>query len=142
MLDGFSVGVDMTLNWNGDKLKKRMRRAQLDAVNTTMAAAVILAKQNHGPGAHGAGRFETQTGSLERSIRIMDLRYIPARKGVIGLWGSADTNYARRIEIGFQGKDKLGRVVDAPAFPFLIPAAQIEYPKLAGRIRRAFKSNR
>ena len=132
----------MTLTWNGDKLKKRMRRAQLDAVNTTMAAAVILAKQNHGPGAHGAGRFETQTGSLERSIRIMDLKYVAARKGVIGLWGSADANYARRIEIGFQGKNKLGHVVDAPAFPFLIPAAQAEYPKLVRRIRRALKSNR
>ena len=131
----------MALIWNGDKLKKRMRKAQLDAVNTTMAAAVLHAKRGHGPGSHGAGRFETQTGSLERSVQIADLRYVPARKGVIGLWGSADTNYARRIEIGFQGKDSLGRVVDQQAYPFLIPAAQIEYPKLAGRIRRALKSN-
>lgn len=132
----------MALNWKGDKLKKRMRRAQLDAVNTTMAAAVLHAKSGHGPGAHGAGRFETQTGSLERSIRIVDLKYVVPRKGVIGIWGSADTGYARRIELGFQGKDSKGRVVDAQAFPFLIPAARVEYPKLAGRIRRAFRTTR
>lgn len=126
----------MAVDWKGDKLKRKLRRAQITAVNTTMAAAVLHAKQNHGPGSHGAGRFETQTGSLERSIRIVDAAE-PAQKGVRGLWGSLDTIYARRIELGFQGKDSKGRIYDQPAFPFLIPAAQAEYPKLAGRIRRA-----
>lgn len=61
----------MTIQWNGDKLKKRIRKAQITAINTTMAAAVLHAKRGHGPGAHSAGRFETQTGSLERSVRIV-----------------------------------------------------------------------
>ena len=126
----------MAVNWKGDKLKKRMRRAQIRAVDTTMAAAVLHAKLGHGPGAHGAGRFETQTGSLERSVRIVDAAQ-SIRRGARGLWGSTETVYARRIELGFQGKDSLGRVVDARAYPFLIPAAQAEYPKLAMRIRRA-----
>ena len=126
----------MTINWKGDAVVAKIRRAQITGVNTTMAAAVLHAKENHGPGAHGAGRFETQTASLERSVRIVE----PAKRihrGAKGTWGSTDTIYARRIELGFQGKDSKGRVVDAPAFPFLMPAAQVEYPKLSGRIRAA-----
>lgn len=126
----------MPLNWKGGAVISKMQRAQITAVNTTMAAAVLHAKSNHGPGAHGSGRFETQTASLERSVRIVKAakRFVG---GVIGTWGSTDTVYARRIELGFQGKDSAGRVVDAPAYPFLIPAAQAEYHKLAGRIRAA-----
>ena len=126
----------MTIKWKGGAVIAKLRRAQITAVNTTMAAAVLHAKQNHGPGAHGAGRFQTRTASLERSIRIVEAakRIVGGAKGI---WGSTDTIYARRIELGFQGKDSKGRVVDAPAFPFLIPAAQAEYPKLVGRIRAA-----
>ena len=126
----------MTINWKGGAVIAKLRRAQIRAINTTMAAAVLHAKQNHGPGAHGSGRFETQTASLERSIRIVEV----ARRivgGVKGTYGSTDTGYARRIEVGFQGKDATGRVVAARAFPFLVPAAQTEHPKLAGRIRAA-----
>jgi len=126
----------MSINWKGKALITATRRAQITGIDTTMLAAVLRAKQNHGPGAHSQGRFETQTASLERSIRVTD----PAKSilgGAKGTWGSADTGYALRIELGFQGKDSKGRVVDAPAFPFLIPAAQTEYPKLASRIRRA-----
>lgn len=126
----------MTVNWKGETVKRNLRRAQIAGINTTMAACVLHAKQNHGPGAHGAQRFETQTGSLERSVRIVEAG-AATRDGARGLWGSTDTVYARRIELGFQGKDSLGRVVDAPAYPYLIPAAQAEYKKLAGRIRRA-----
>lgn len=126
----------MTVKWKGGAVISKMQRAQITAVNTTMAAAVLRAKSNHGPGAHGQGRFETQTASLERSIRIVEAakRILGGAKGT---YGSTDTVYARRIELGFQGKDSKGRIVDAPAFPFLIPAAQIEHPKLAGRIRAA-----
>lgn len=126
----------MAVNWKGGAVISKVQRAQIRAVNTTMAATVLHAKENHGPGAHGAGRFETQTASLERSIRIVEAAKRIVR-GVKGTWGSTDTVYARRIELGFQGKDRKGRIVDAPAFPFLIPAAQVEYPKLSGRIRAA-----
>lgn len=115
---------------------ERVRAAQSAAIDATMAAAILHAKANHLPGAHGAQRFESQTGELERSIRITQ----PAKKGfrgVAGRWGSIGLIYARRIELGFQGKDKRGRVVDAPAFPFLRPAAEAEHPKLARRIKRA-----
>jgi len=126
----------MSVNWKGGAVISKMQRAQITAVNTTMAAAVLHAKENHGPGAHGAGRFQTRTASLERSIRIVEAAK-RIRGGVKGSYGSTDTVYARRIELGFQGKDSKGRIYDQPAFPFMIPAAQVEHPKLAGRIRAA-----
>ena len=100
-----------------------------------MAAAVIRAKQDHGPGAHARDRFQTRTGNLERSFNITQA----ARRGfdrIFGRWGSADVRYARRIELGFQGKDAKGRTYDQEAFPALRPAASVEYPKLAERIRK------
>ena len=130
----------MTLIWRGKQVVTAMEAAEIDAINTTMAAAVIHAKSNHGPGARASGRFESQTGSLERSVRITT----PGRAeftGSRGQWGSTDIVYARRIELGFQGKDSLGRVINQPALPFLSPAASEEYPKLAGRIREAWLAN-
>jgi hypothetical protein len=129
----------MALNWKGDAVKRNLRAAQIAGVNATMAAAILHGKANHGAGAHGLQRFETQTGELERSLKTV----APAKAvgaGVEGTWGSTGLAYARRIELGFQGQDAAGRTVDAPAYPFLRPAAQAEYPKLAGRIRRAFNA--
>ena len=128
----------MSVNWKGPAVISKMQRAQITAVNTTMAAAVLHAKENHGPGAHGAGRFETQTASLERSVRIVEAAK-RIRGGAKGTWGSTDTVYARRIELGFEGKTADGKIVNAPAFPFLIPAAQDQYPLLSKRIRSALR---
>lgn len=126
----------MALHWKGSSLKRKVRRAQRTAIDTTMAAAVLHAKADHSPGAHSAQRFESQTGSLERSVRIVRAAR-DTRDGALGLWGSTETAYAHRIEMGFQGKDSKGRVIDAPAYPFLIPAANDEYPKLPRRIQKA-----
>jgi hypothetical protein len=128
----------MALDWKGEAVLGKLRKAQIEAVNTTMAACILHAKANHGSGAHGAQRFETQTGELERSVKsVSAAREVGA--GVEGRWGSTGLVYARRIEMGFQGKDAAGRVVDAPAYPFLRPAATAEYPKLAKRISAALK---
>lgn len=128
----------MTLKWEGDKVRRRVTRAAIAGIDATMSAAILHAKANHGASAHAARRFQTRTGELERSVRIVQ----PAKRhgrGVRGLWGSIGLIYARRIELGFQGKDARGAVVSAPAYPFLRPAADEQYPKLAGRIKRAFR---
>lgn len=125
----------MALRWEGDRLIRKMHRAEAEAVNTTMAACVKHAKAGHGKGAHAQKRFVTRSSDLERSLRIIQ----PAkrqRNATVGLWGSVGLAYARRIELGFQGKDKLGRVYDQTGFPFLRPAADAEYPKLGDRIDR------
>lgn len=127
----------MALKWRGRQVKRLAVKAAVAGINATMSAAILHAKSDHGAGAHAVRRFETRTGEAERSIRIVEAarRVLSA---VVGRWGSVGLNYPRRLELGFQGQDSAGRVVDAPAYPFLQPAADVEYPKLAGRIRRAF----
>ena len=124
------------LNWKGDELKRKVERASKLAIDATMSAAIIHAKSGHGMGAHGQGRFVSHTGELERGTRIVK-HARRERGGVVGRWGVIDVIYARRIELGFQGKDAAGRVVHAQSYPYLRPAALAEYPKLAGRVRRA-----
>lgn len=126
----------MALNWKGDELKRKTERAVRLAIDATMAAAIQHARRNHGAGAHGAGRFVSQKGDLERGTKIV--QHAKKKGGsIVGRWGVVGVPQARRIELGFQGKDSLGRVFAQPPFPYLRPAAEIEYPKLAGRIRRA-----
>ena len=128
------------LNWKGDKLKSDIVRAAVLAIDATMSAAITHAKSNHGPGARGGGRFQSRSGELERGTRIVQSAK-RGSKGVVGRWGVRGVVYARRIELGFQGKDSLGRVFNQSPFPYLSPAAEVEYPKLAGRIRRALARN-
>lgn len=131
----------MTLNWRGAEVLRRVREAERQGIDTTMAAAILHAKANHGAGAHALQRYITRSAELERSTRVV----APARedgRGVVGRWGSQGLAYARRIEVGFQGQDRAGRMVDADAYPYLRPAAEAEYPKLEGRIRRALRRMR
>lgn len=138
------------LKWKGDEVLRRVERAAILGVDATMSAAVLNAKANHGAAgggrsrvsaighAQGQGRFISRTGELERSTRVVR----PAKRsgsGVSGRWGSKGVIYARRIELGFQGQDSAGRVVNAPAYPFLFPAADAEYPKLGKRIKAAYR---
>ena len=124
------------LEWKGDDVKRSMSRAVMLGIDATMSAAIIDAKRNHGAGAHGSRRFVTHSSELERGTRIVQHAKKSGRH-IVGRWGVIDVVYARRIELGFQGKDRAGRVVNAPAFPYLRPAAEREYPNLRGRIRRA-----
>ncbi len=124
----------MSLTWNGNALKVKMGSAIMSGINTTLGACILHAKANHGG---GGGRFQTQTGELERSVRIIQQAKRIGRF-FAGRWGSKNIVYAPRIEFGFQGQDARGASVNAPALPFLFPAARVEYPKLAARIKRAF----
>jgi len=126
----------MSLTWKGDELKRKTVRATRIAIDATMAAAVQHARGSHGPGAHAQQRFESQKGDLERGTKIVQAAREEFRT-IRGRWGVVGVPQARRIELGFQGPDRLGRVFSQPAFPYLRPAAEVEYPKLAGRIRRA-----
>lgn len=151
----------MALRWRGPQVQRSVERASIAGIDATMQKAIIDAKSNH-QGVHAARdlegiggkvsgrRFVTgginrkpgdPGGDLERSIRITDKAKRDAR-GVVGRWGSKGIIYARRIELGFQGPDSRGRVYDQPAFPFLRPAGNVEYPKLARRIRRALGGRR
>ncbi len=126
------------LDWKGDLVKSDVERAAGLAIDATMSACLIHARGDHGEGAHGKQRFISRSGELERNTKIVK----PAkrdRRGVVGRWGVTGVAYARRIELGFQGKDARGATVDAPPYPYLRPAAEEEYPKLGKRTRRALE---
>lgn len=117
----------MAVKWEGDKVEAKMRRAQIEGVEATMAAAAIRAKRNH--------PWRNVTGILERSIGIVEHAKATGA-GIRGLWGSQDVRYALIHELG--GQAGPGRRVTIPARPYLRPAADAEYPALSRRIAKAF----
>jgi phage gpG-like protein len=136
----------MALKWFGTEVSKRLRAAQIAGVNATMAAAAVHAKRNH--------NWQNRSGVLEGSIGIHDYAR-PDGNGVRGTWGSADVVYALIHELGgtivpktakalaipqTDGSVRLVQSVTIPARPYLRPAADAEYPGLAGRIRRAYEA--
>ncbi|MEP0406959.1 phage morphogenesis protein [Roseibium sp.] len=139
------AGKSKSLKWYGKAVKKDMREAQIEGVNRTMAACAAEAKANH--------PWENQTATLEGSIDIADYA-APVADGVKGTWGSRDVAYALIHELGGVIKPKSAKAlaipqddggvvfvqsVTIPARPYLRPAADTHYPKLAGRIKTAFK---
>lgn len=139
----------MPLNWRGKQVQRNVERAARLGVDATMQAAIKDAKKGHTAGSAARDtegitgkvsgrRFQSRTGELERSIRVLQKARRDGR-GLAGLWGAIGLAYARRIEQGFQGKDSAGRVFDQSAFPFLRPAANVEYVNLGRRIRSALR---
>ncbi len=107
------------LNWKGKQVKQKMVLAQITGIDIVLKASVIQAKLNH--------TWINRTGKLEGSVGVYEFaRRVIA--GVRGVWGSRKIVYAIFQEIGTS---------KMPARPFLRPAADVQYPKLAGHIRRA-----
>ena len=102
----------MPVNWNGDKIITDMAKAAKLGVDQTLAACVVHAKENH--------KWDNRTGTLEGSIQMREAIGVGTR--IYGRWGSFTVNYAIHQEI---------------MNPFLTPATDVEYPKLAQRIREA-----
>lgn len=134
-----------SLRWEGDALTARMRAAQIQGVNKTMAEAVQHAKNNH--------PWQNQTGVLEGSYKIAEFARADGA-GVVGTWGSTDVRYALIQELGGvivpvraqalkfrlpDGSFRIVKSVTIPARPTLRPAADAIYPKLAGNIRAFFE---
>lgn len=100
------------LDWEGDQVRDLVSEATRRAIDQTTASAVAPAKSNHGGWKNRSGRAE---GSIQ---------FRPAvRRGSrwVGLFGSFNVNYFFRLELRFHT---------------LRRAADQEFPKLAGRIKR------
>ncbi len=121
----------MALIWRGEQVKRKLTRSAARGINKRMAAAVALARTDH--------PYTTRTGKLERGTQVVE-QATTKRTKTTGRWGVVGVPYARRRELGFQGKDSLGRVFDDAGGPFLRPAAEAAYPGLARDIRRAFNA--
>jgi hypothetical protein len=106
------------LTWHGDAIKKRLDDAQRLGIDTTTAAAVTPAKQF----------VRVKTRILQGSIQSRQAVKEGGRW--VGRWGSFNVNYALWQEIK--------AFSHAGYRPYLRPAAEIEYPKLAGRIKAYF----
>ena len=134
-----------SLVWRGKQVTAKMRAAQQDGVNRTMAACVTQAKGSHG--------WKNRTGVLEGGIDVIDYAE-PIADGVKGVWGVRDVVYALIHELGGvivpkrakalaipqpDGGVVFAQSVTIPANPYLRPAADVQYPLLAGRIRKAFQ---
>lgn len=109
-----------SLIWQGKAIEHRMVEAAKIGVDGTTAACVQHAKTNH--------PWTNRSGTLEGSIEMRPAKEL-AGMVVRGEWGSFMVNYALWLEIGTS---------KMPAFPYLRPAADSEYPELATRIREAF----
>lgn len=136
--------MSKSLQWNGDAITAKMRRAQIMGVNKTMSAAVQHAKRNH--------PWQNQTGVLEGSINIVQFG-LEKGKGVEGRWGSQDVRYALIHELGGVivpvkalalaipqpgGGVKFVKRVVIPARPCLRPAADATYRELPANIKVAY----
>ena len=104
------------MNWQGDKVKKKMLMASLYAINKVMAECVIYAKSNH-PG------WKNITGAAEGSVRITQFA-IQEGGAVVGKWGSTGLEYPLWLEL------KHGS--------FLRNAADNNYKNLAAYIKNKF----
>lgn len=122
------MSAKFELDWNGDAIARKIAAASLTGIDATMADAVNHAKRNH--------KWINDTGSLEGSIKIAEYAKRVGR-GARGLWGSVDIVYALIHELG--GTTGRGGATTIPARPYLRPAADAQYPGLAGNIRKALK---
>ncbi len=135
----------MALNWKGDKLIAKVQAAQKTGLNRTVAETIEHAKNNH--------TWINRSGELEGSIKFLEFAH-RAGSGFRAIWGSADVVYALIHELGgkivpkkapalrFQvgGQWVTTQEVNIPARPYLRPAADAVYPRLADNIRKALRN--
>ncbi|QXN67998.1 hypothetical protein [Microcystis phage Mwe-Yong1] len=139
------AGKTKSLKWYGAAVTEKLARAQIAGVNETMAACVTRAKNNH--------PWQNRTSGLEGAIDI-DMYAAAQGPRVKGTWGVRDMVQARILEEGGtirpvrakflaipqpDGSLRFARSVTIPPYPYLRPAADIEYPQLAERIRKHFE---
>jgi hypothetical protein len=108
-----------SLTWNGDKIKAKLQEAQRLAIDETTGSCVGPAKD----------RVRIKTRILQGSIQFRPATREGSR--TVGRWGSFDVNYALWQEIITFSR--------AGHQPYLRPAAEEEYPKLAARVRAYFR---
>ena len=107
------------VDWKGDAVKRAVEKACKLAIDETTASCIEPAKD----------RVRVKTRILQGSIQFRPATVEKNR--IVGYWGSFDVNYALWQEII--------TFTHAGHQPYLRPAAEIEYPKLAARVREHYK---
>jgi hypothetical protein len=106
----------VSVEWNGDSVAERVRRASLIGVNRTMGKCIVTAKE----------LVHVDTSTLQGSIRSEPAR--ETASGATGTWGSFDVNYALWQEV--LPSERGGKA-------YLRPAADTHYRELGNEIRGA-----
>ena len=108
------------LDWKGDDVLKQVVKATKEGIDEVMGECVVDAQAD----------TPVLSGTLRRSEKIQE----PAHEEgdvVVGVWGSADVDYALPVEAGARGR---------PGRNMLRNAADKNYPRLeetiAKRLRR------
>lgn len=126
MITGELVGAAVTTAWLERKIRA-VELAEVAIVNEGLVIGTMLVKAN----ASGRPGPNIRTGDYVRSIRARPV----TRPGQTGYIGSPRPQ-AARLELGFYGRDSLGRQYAQPPFPHFAPAAaelRIRYPQI-GRV--------
>ena len=80
------------LDWKGDDVLKQVVKATRQGIDEVMGKCVEDAQAN----------VPVRTGNLKRSIKPQEPAH-EERGVVVGVWGSADVNYALAVEVGTTG---------------------------------------
>lgn len=94
-----------------------------------MRAAAEVERAARNIEADAKARVPVDTGTLRRSIHVLPTGPLSREIG-------PNTPYARRIEFGFNGADRLGRVFHQAGRPYLTPAAEAERPRFLDAMKR------
>ena len=103
-------------SWHGEAIKRRAEAAAKAGIDETLAACVARAQAS----------APVDTGFLRASAFVRQA--VLTASGMLGHWGFSAA-YAAYVEFG---------TVRMGAQPYIRPAMDIEYPKLARRIKAHF----
>lgn len=83
-------GKGYRMEWRGQLVAEKVKRAAALGINETIATAVVYVKLNH-PG------WSNRTGTAEGSIRITAFATVEGAH-IVGRWGSTGVAYMRALE--------------------------------------------
>lgn len=112
-------------------LRSAGTQAQLEAARAVKHYTLLLETRVKGA-ASGRPGPRVRTGNYRRSINST---VVLSGQALIGTVGTAAPQ-ARRLEYGFVGADRLGRVYDQPPFPHFGPAGQRTVAEFAAAMER------
>lgn len=140
-VEGIEV-VNKKLAAAGDQMLANVKTA----VEVTLIKAWKHAGSNHGPGAHGQGRFVNRFQHLVQSIKPTEVTATPEFvEGYLKAGRAVDIEYAEPIEKGVKPHVRTsskGKVYTHPGhrpYPFLFPALMYVHQSFVRAVKAAMK---
>lgn len=120
------------LEWNGDELVRRLRRAVADAANDTVDATAADARTSH--------PWRNRSHNLEAHIDVEHAD--PRGRHIVARVGYAYAGGRKHVRDGFYGLFHEEGTTHEFARPTLRPAADRQFPTFAARVAKHFRSSR